>query len=86
MEYTIGQVVYSKKGRDKGLPFLVFKVEGDYLYLADGKVRKINKLKKKKCRHVQPTNNIILEFKNSIENNLFLTDSDIRKYLLESLS
>ena len=48
MEYTKGQVVYSISGRDKTMPFIVLAEEGDYLYLADGKLRTLEHPKKKK--------------------------------------
>lgn len=41
MEYQSGQVVYSKSGHDKGDTLMVLFVEGAYVYLADGKRRKI---------------------------------------------
>ena len=53
MEYTKGQVVYSISGRDKTMPFIVLAEEGDYLYLADGKLRTLEHPKKKKKKHVQ---------------------------------
>jgi len=55
----IGQVVFSKCGRDKGLAFVVLSVEGEYIFLTDGQRRPLNKPKKKKARHTQPTNIII---------------------------
>lgn len=48
MEYQSGQVVYSKSGHDKGDTLMVLFVEGAYVYLADGKRRKIEKPKRKK--------------------------------------
>lgn len=56
MEYTVGQVVYSKSGHDKGQTFLVLSVSGEYLFLVDGKTRTLEKPKRKKKKHVQPTN------------------------------
>ena len=77
----IGQVVFSKRGRDKGLAFVVMSVEGEYVFLTDGRIRPLNKLKKKKARHTQPTNTIV-----SLEPNASgLKDADIRKWLLEFL-
>ena len=48
MEYTVGQMVYSKSGHDKGLPFIIAETEGEFIYLVDGKNRTIDKPKKKK--------------------------------------
>ena len=74
----IGQVVFSKCGRDKGRAFVVLSVEGEYVFLADGQLRPLNKPKKKKVRHIQPTRSFV-----GIEANPGgLTDADIRKCLL----
>lgn len=43
----------SKQGHDKGELFLIVKEEEPYVFLADGKNRKIEKPKKKKKKHVQ---------------------------------
>lgn len=80
-EYSIGQIVFSKSGRDKGRAFIVFKIENEYLYLIDGDLRKLNKPKKKKDKHVQKTYEIIDSIKKSIEEGISLKDSDIRKAL-----
>ena len=75
---AIGQVVFSKCGRDKGRAFMVLSVEGEYVFLADGQLRPLNKPKKKKAKHIQPTHIIV-----GIEANPGgLTDADIRKWLL----
>jgi ribosomal protein L14E/L6E/L27E len=79
--YSKGQVVFSKSGRDKSLPFIVVDFDEDYVYLADGKLRLLDKPKKKKKMHVQICNDIIEEIKSKLENNLYLNDADLRKAL-----
>ena len=54
----VGQIVISKAGRDKGLPFLVVSVKDKYLLLCDGKTRLAVKPKQKKEIHVQKTNTV----------------------------
>jgi len=53
MEIAASNIVRSDAGRDKGKLFVVLAVEGEYLLLADGKSRKVETPKRKKCRHVQ---------------------------------
>ena len=79
--YSKGQVVFSKSGRDKAMPFIIVGIDGDYVYLADGKLRKLEKPKKKKKMHVQICNDIIEDIKTKLENALYLNDSDLRKAL-----
>ncbi len=75
---TAGQVVFSKCGRDKGLPFVIISIDGEYVFLADGKLRLICKPKKKKKKHVQPTNTVL----DLAVGKRGLQDADIRKLLL----
>ena len=73
----IGQVVFSKCGRDKGRSFVVMMIEDEYVFLADGQLRPLNKLKKKKTRHTQPTNTV-LDLASATGG---LKDADIVKWL-----
>ncbi|MCD8037304.1 MAG: KOW domain-containing RNA-binding protein [Clostridiales bacterium] len=79
MEYTVGQVAYSKSGHDKGDAFVIFDAEGEYVYLVDGKNRRIEKPKKKKLKHVQFTNYIDYELQAKIMHREQLLDSDFAK-------
>lgn len=81
MEYTVGQVVYSKSGHDKGRAFIVTEIEGEFLYLTDGKNRRVDKPKRKKAKHVQVTNYSDAELKSKIEGGKNLLDSDFVKAL-----
>jgi len=76
MEIQTGSIVYSKAGRDKGKILLVVSVEGEYAYVADGDLRRVDKLKKKKLKHLQKTNKV-----SGISENI--TNSEIRKILAE---
>lgn len=49
-----GMFAVSRAGHDKGRMYLVLKEEGDYVYLADGRIRTVENPKKKKRKHVQP--------------------------------
>ena len=49
----ISDVVLSTTGRDKGNIFYVIGIEGEYLFLANGKDRTLDKPKRKKQKHVQ---------------------------------
>ena len=83
MYISIGQIVFSKAGRDKGRPLIVLNTEGEYLFLADGKNRLINNPKKKKKMHVQHTNIIVSEIADKQNSKIGLLDADVRKALKE---
>lgn len=55
MEIEIGSVVYAGAGRDKGGLFLVVGTEGAFVLLADGKRRRMETPKRKKQKHIIPT-------------------------------
>ena len=79
--FTQGQIVFSKHGRDMGRPFIIFSIVDEYVYLVDGTLRKLEKPKKKKNKHVQVTSYVDADMKHKLENNLYLLDADIRKAL-----
>lgn len=80
--FSKGQIVFSKCGRDKSKPFIVFDFDDQFLYLVDGNIRKIQKPKKKKKMHVQIVNKIDFDIKQKLDESAYLLDSDIRKALL----
>lgn len=61
MEIKIGSIVRSKAGRDKGMLFLVVDIKDGYIYVSDGKLRRVESPKKKKLKHLQGTNFITEE-------------------------
>ncbi len=48
----IAEFVYAIAGRDKGKYFVVTAQEDNFIYLCNGKCRKVGSPKKKKIRHV----------------------------------
>ena len=52
-DLIISDVVLSTTGRDKGNIFYVIGIEGDFLFLANGKDRTLDRPKRKKQKHVQ---------------------------------
>ncbi len=55
MDVHQGEFVYASAGRDAGECFIVLSTEENYLYLCDGKSRKVSNPKKKKIKHVKLT-------------------------------
>ena len=81
MELKIGQIVISKAGRDKGNIFVVFALEGngEYALLVDGRTRLLERPKRKKHKHIQPTNAVDEELANAIkEKKVYLKNADFR--------
>lgn len=55
MKLEIGTVVKALKGRDKDKYFCVVGMEDEYVYICNGKERKLSKPKRKKIKHIQAT-------------------------------
>lgn len=48
-----GMLVKSKAGHDKGNVYVIVGMDETYVYVVDGRLRKLENPKKKKYRHVQ---------------------------------
>jgi ribosomal protein L14E/L6E/L27E len=81
-EYQIGRVVLAKAGRDKGNAFIIIKrLDDEYVFIADGAGRTIDKPKKKKIKHLILKPVLVQEIKKKIESGEQVLDADIRKSL-----
>lgn len=78
----LGTVVYSKAGRDSDRKFIIIDIiDNDYVYICDGDLRKIEKPKKKKIRHLMFTEIVAEDIKESLVSNVKVSNSQIRKFL-----
>lgn len=51
--YKAGMLARSKAGHDAGRIYVIIDTDDAYVYLADGRIRTLDKPKKKKKKHVQ---------------------------------
>ena len=70
----IGRIVCSKAGRDKGYFMVVVEIEGNFLYVADGKERPLERPKRKNAKHLMLTNTVLA-------NDSFKTNKQLKKAL-----
>ncbi|MBQ3552419.1 MAG: KOW domain-containing RNA-binding protein [Clostridia bacterium] len=81
----IGSIVISKAGRDKRKVFVIVGTpDPEHVLVADGDLRRIEKPKLKKLKHIQLTQYKIPVIKTKIEQNAVITNAEIRKSLLEN--
>ena len=81
-EIAIGQVVKSRAGRDKGKIFLVLdRIDDEHLLIVDGDLRKLDKPKKKKIKHLIVYNTVVDGLKYKIENKIKINNAYIRRLL-----
>jgi len=53
-KFEKGMLAKSKAGHDEGNVYIIVETDKDFLYLADGKIRTLDRPKRKKRKHVQP--------------------------------
>lgn len=70
----IGQIVCSKKGRDKGYFLVVVSESKNFVLVCDGKERPLERPKKKNVKHVSLTNTVL-------EAESFRTNKSLKKSL-----
>lgn len=59
MDIRVGRVVISSAGHDSGRRMVVTGADGGFVFVADGKERKLDSPKKKNIKHVQATSELI---------------------------
>ena len=80
----IGSIVISKAGRDQGRRFLVVgEVDDDFVMVANGDLRKMDRLKKKRRRHLQPTGAVVQALRDRISQGKPVEDHELRAWLRE---
>lgn len=82
MDVHQGEFVYASAGRDAGECFIVISGEENYLYLADGKGRKVGSPKKKKIKHVRFTGHKDHFIVNKLQTIGKLTNKEVRYSLM----
>ncbi len=74
--------MYSKAGRDKGKKFVVIEIIDEaFVLIADGVLRRVEKPKKKKIKHLEISDIIIADINEKITNKQKISNSEIRKKL-----
>ena len=78
----IGAVVISKMGRDEGRSFVVMKeVDPDFVLLADGKLRTVDHLKKKRRKHLKTTGIVVEELRTRLAVGEPVENHEVRSWL-----
>ena len=82
----IGKFATSKAGHDKAQVYVIIAMEGDFVYLCDGRLRPLDKPKKKRKKHIQIVNTTVeQDLYNRILNKETVRDEEIkyaiRKYI-----
>lgn len=82
MELHAGDIVYSKAGRDKGRYFVVMSIlDEQYVAICDGALRKVDRPKKKKRKHLASTQAAAQIVVQKLAEGVRVTNPDLRKAL-----
>ena len=84
MTELLGRVVISKRGRDRGKRFVItgFQDE-DLVLIADGKLRKVEKPKKKKMKHLLFTDDRLEDVRESLDKGRDLVNAHVYSRLCD---
>lgn len=84
MNFSAGDIVLSKAGRDKNKHFIVLEtVDENFVMIADGNLRKVDSPKRKKCKHLENTGNKSEFIKEKLGEGVRVTNPDLKKELAE---
>ena len=83
---TVGNVVISTAGRDKGQIYIVKEVVKDYVMLINGKGKTLLNPKKKNIKHIHNTYNQIESIKDKLLKKQKLLDNDINSAISKFIS
>lgn len=79
MDIVKANIVTSTAGRDKGEVFFVLATEGDFLLLADGKTRPVERPKRKRRKHAKLYRSDGGSLSGRIRSSEQITNSELRK-------
>ena len=69
-------------GRDEGRPFVVIQeVDADFVLLADGKLRTMDHLKKKRRKHLKTTGIVVEELRERLRDGAAVENHEVRSWL-----
>jgi len=79
-----GSIVRSLAGRDAGRLFVVIQeLDSDFVMVANGKLRSMDHLKKKRRKHLKPTGTVVEELRGRLAGGGSVEDHEIRSWLEE---
>ena len=80
----LGGIVISKAGRDRGRRFLVVaEVDDDFVMVANGALRKMDRQKKKRRKHLKPTGETVEAARQRLAEGKPIEDHELRDWLSE---
>lgn len=80
----VGSIVRSLAGRDEGRLFIVMEeLDADFVMVANGALRGVERLKKKRRKHLKPTGIVIEELRARLTDGPAVGNHEIRSWLMK---
>lgn len=84
LDPVVGRVAYSKAGRDKGKLFIVVGIiDEDFVLIADGDMRPVERPKKKRIKHLKYTDQTAADIADKIKTGTKLVNAELRDAIRE---
>jgi len=77
--YQFARFASSKAGRDKNQLYIILDAADNYVYVVDGRLKTLEKPKRKNVRHIQIINEIDMELVRKKKNNEAISNEDIKR-------
>lgn len=85
-EEALARLVRSKAGHDKGTALVIVAVlDEEYVLVADGKLRSVEKPKKKKLRHLEVTGITSEELREKLAASRPIQNAELRKFISSAI-
>lgn len=82
---SLGRICYSKSGRDKGKYFVIVGiVDAEHVLIADGGIRKLNKPKKKKLKHLNLKPMVLQSIGEKLEDGRKVFDAELKSAIINT--
>lgn len=82
-EVSAGMSAVSLAGHDTGKIYIIIEAEGEYVYLADGRLRPSDRPKKKKQKHVQIHCHIAPDIEEELKRDGVIKNETIKRVIKE---
>lgn len=81
MELKTGMLVESRAGHDKGELYIVTDMDDEFVYVCDGKIRTVDRPKKKKEKHVAKKSGVPEIIAEKLIDRKPVTNEDIKRVI-----
>ena len=81
MELKTGMLVESRAGHDKGELYIVTDMDNEFVYVCDGKIRTVDRPKKKKEKHVAKKSGVPEIIAEKLIDRKPVTNEDIKRVI-----